>query len=70
MNGYGDGGSFSQKVIITIPLGLLQSNSFHKAHIDFSPSLINQTEAANAMGYGDIIKLFLNSRGFWKNKNI
>ena len=59
------------KLIITVPLGILQAESFHKAYIEFSPGLNSHLTAARNMGYGEVIKFVLEfNEIFWENKNI
>ncbi len=67
-----DGRSYrAEKVVITVPLGILQSNSSSKGHIEFDPSLPSIMQAANAMGYGEVIKYILEfNEPFWENKNM
>jgi monoamine oxidase len=61
----------AEKVVITVPLGILQSNSSFKGHIEFAPRLSSMIEAAKAMGYGEVIKFILEfNEPFWENKNV
>ena len=63
------GESFSaSKVLITVPLGVLQSKSNQKAHINFSPNLPDKIEAAKSIGFGTVIKVFLEFKNaFWES---
>jgi monoamine oxidase len=55
---------FSEYVIITVPVGVLQSET-----IMFSPSLPQQTEAAKKLGYGPVVKTILQfEKAFWKER--
>ena len=59
------------KLIVTVPLGVLQAQLSHKAHIEFSPEVNKHLTAAKNMGYGQIIKFVLEfNEVFWENKNI
>ncbi len=59
------------KAIITVPLGVLQTDSFHKAHIEFTPTIPSKLEAISKMGYGQIIKFIIEfNEAFWENKNV
>jgi len=53
----------AQKVLVTVPLGVLQ-----KQAIDFNPSLPQITNAANALGFGNVVKIVLQfDEPFWEN---
>ena len=64
-----NGKSFSaSKVLITVPLGILQSNPNDEAHLIFSPNLPEKLTAAKAIGYGTVIKVFLEfNNAFWES---
>ena len=64
-----NGKSFSaRRVLITVPLGILQSNTNDKAHINFSPDLPEKLQAAKSIGYGTVIKVFLEFKdAFWES---
>lgn len=52
----------SQKVLITVPVGVLQSES-----IRFSPAIPEQISAAKKLGFGPVIKTILQfDEAFWK----
>ncbi len=56
------------KVLITVPLGILQSKTTEKAYITFSPSLPEKLNAAKSIGYGTVIKVFLEFKNaFWES---
>ena len=53
-----------EKVIITVPLGLLQKDA-----ITFSPTLQEYAHAFNVMGFGGVIKFFVEFHGaFWEDR--
>ena len=55
---------YGRKVIVTVPLGVLQSDE-----IAFSPSIPDRVAAAKALGFGAVIKVLLQfSEPFWKKK--
>ncbi len=57
------------KLILTIPLGILQARPKQKAYIEFSPSIEEKISAANSMGYGEVIKFILEfNERFWESK--
>jgi monoamine oxidase len=57
----------AKKVLITVPLGVLQSNPKDEAHINFSPPLPEKLEAAKSIGYGTATKVFLEFKNaFWE----
>jgi monoamine oxidase len=59
---------FSKKVLITIPIGVLQSKPLCKGHISFFPELpfINSFES---FGYGGVIKIFFEFKEkFWEKE--
>jgi len=58
----------ASKVLITVPLGILQSNPTEKAYINFSPSLPEKLNAAKSIGYGTVIKVFFEFKNaFWES---
>ncbi len=65
----GDGKIFSsQKLLITVPIGVLQSDKSEKAHINFFPELPEKIKAAKTIGYGTVIKVFLEFKNaFWES---
>lgn len=53
----------AEKIIITVPLGLLQNGS-----IEFSPAINEHLSAIQQLGFGSVIKLlFMFSNNFWKS---
>jgi monoamine oxidase len=65
-----DGKKFiANKVIITVPLGVLKANKNSKAYINFIPNILPQLKAAEKLGYGCVIKiLFEFDEALWNNK--
>jgi monoamine oxidase len=60
---------YANKAVITVPLGVLQSKSNSKAHIYFSPELPEKQMAINSIGYGPVIKIFLEfNEAFWEER--
>jgi monoamine oxidase len=58
----------ARRVLITVPLGVLQSKPDDEAHIRFSPGLSRKLEAAKSIGYGTAIKVFLEFKeAFWES---
>lgn len=58
----------ARKVLITVPLGVLQSKPEDEAHIRFSPGLPGKLEAAKSIGYGTATKVFLEFKeAFWES---
>lgn len=56
-------------VLVTVPLGVLQSSADSQAHITFFPSISSRLLAAGKMGYGSVIKVLLQFREpFWKEQ--
>jgi monoamine oxidase len=54
----------SKKVLITVPVGVLQSETIH-----FSPAITETINAAKKLGFGPVIKTLLQfDEAFWKNK--
>lgn len=49
----------ARQAVITVPLGVLQSGPLSKAGILFYPPLTARMKAAKAMGFGNVIKIFL-----------
>jgi monoamine oxidase len=65
-----DGKKFiANKVIISVPPGVLTATKNSRAHINFIPSLPPQLNAVEKLGYGYIIKILLEfDEAFWYNK--
>jgi monoamine oxidase len=56
-------------VLVTAPLGVLQSGADQKAHIAFFPTISSRIQAAGKMGYGSVIKVLLEFREpFWQEQ--
>ena len=66
-----DGKEFSaEKVIIALPLGILQSSQHDDAAVIFSPPLHDYQPAFNQIGFGAVIKILLQfDIPFWKEQN-
>lgn len=62
-----DGDSYkAKKIIVTIPIGVLQSEKDAEAFIGFSPSIDHYIQAAKQIGFGPAVKLLLTfDEGFW-----
>jgi monoamine oxidase len=65
----GNGKEFNgSKIIVTVPLGILQSGADHHAGLLFSPS-IPQMKFIHAIGFGTVIKIILEcKKTFWEEK--
>jgi len=60
----------ASKVLITVPLGILQSEQ-QPASISFYPPLPEKINAARSIGYGSVIKLMYQFRQpFWENEEV
>ena len=58
----------ARKALITVPLGVLQSEPDDEAHLHISPGLPEKLEAAKSIGYGTAIKVFLEFKdAFWES---
>ena len=54
------------KVVITVPLGILQAQPSSRAAITFKPAIDEKINAARKMGYGSVIKMLLRfDLAFW-----
>lgn len=62
-----DGRTFTaQKAIITVPLGVLQAPSQHATAIAFEPAIDAVNNAVQQIGYGSVVKVYLQfSAPFW-----
>jgi monoamine oxidase len=62
-----DGTAYAaEKVVVTVPLGVLTSKKSDVAHIQFQPPLPEIKAAAKMMGYGPVIKVIFEFREtFW-----
>jgi len=60
----------AKKVIIALPLGVLQAGRNEKGAIEFHPPIKEQAEAINNLGFGAIIKFLLEFKDpFWENSD-
>lgn len=58
----------SRQLIITVPLGILQSNIEDKAYIQFDPPIPEKMGAAKNLGYGAVIKIIICfNDAFWNH---
>jgi len=58
----------AEKVIIALPLGVLQADKAEKGAIEFHPPIKEQNKAINDLGFGAIIKFLLEFKdAFWEN---
>lgn len=61
----------AKKLIITVPLGVLQAPFSEKAGISFEPAIPDIRSAANKLGYGGVIKTVLYfDESFWKGEEV
>ena len=59
----------ADKLIVAVPLGILQSAPGVPGHITFTPAIPDYTEAAKQIGFGAAIKiLFQFSQPFWQQQ--
>lgn len=59
----------AQKLMIALPLGVLQADAPVQGAISFSPVIPQYKEAIQQMGFGSIIKILLEFKNaFWENK--
>ncbi|MBC7827431.1 MAG: FAD-dependent oxidoreductase [Chitinophagaceae bacterium] len=49
----------AKKIIVTVPLGVLQAAKESPGHINFSPAISDVQKAIDSLGYGIVIKLIL-----------
>lgn len=60
----------AKKVIIAMPLGVLQTNGNEIGAVTFHPAIKEQVEAINDFGFGAVIKFLLEFKyAFWQNNN-
>src|SRR6266487_5220340 len=57
------------KVIITVPIGVLKAELNYEAAITFTPSVYDFFQAAKLIGYGTVIKILLQFRESFWNKD-
>ncbi len=63
----------SNRVVITVPLSVLQLDKNDISYIEFTPAMDNYLEASKNIGFGTVIKILLEfSEAFWQHekKNI
>lgn len=61
----------AKKVVITLPLGVLQAPPGSVGAVAFLPSLPGQIMAVHALGFGAVIKILLQfTEAFWKNDEV
>lgn len=61
----------ADRVIVTVPLGVLTSGSDSIAHISFSPHLPDKMNAAVSMGFGSVIKVLIDfTTPFWEEEDL
>lgn len=67
-----DGQHFTgSKVIITVPLGILQQRTSGKSALSFIPPIPDSMKALELMGYGAVIKVVIEFKTvFWKSASI
>lgn len=57
------------KVIIAVPIGVLQAPPSHKTALKFEPAIDEFSQAINNIGFGTVIKVLLQFKEpFWKEK--
>jgi len=60
----------AEKIILTVPLGILTTKPGEKGHITFIPAIPQQIESAKKIGYGSVVKVILEFKtAFWLNKD-
>jgi len=58
-----------KKIVIAVPLGVLQSKKNNKSFIEFPPSIKKYISASKQIGNGGVIKFLLEfDKAFWLNK--
>lgn len=64
-----DGNSYkAEKVVIALPLGILQAAEQEKAGVRFEPALQKQQQAIMELGFGAVVKILLHfDEPFWEN---
>ena len=57
----------AKKVLVTVPVSILQADGSEQGNIQFSPALPEYKEAAKEIGYGSVIKILMEFReSFWE----
>jgi monoamine oxidase len=58
------------KIIITVPVSVLQAKDDNENYIEFAPSIPQHIKAAKNIGFGTVIKILLEfSEAFWKQQS-
>lgn len=61
----------ADKVVVAVPLGILQANEHWEGALKFSPGLKEQSEAIGNIGFGSVIKILLEfDEIFWEDDAI
>lgn len=64
----GTGGFKARRVIVTLPLTLLQSSGEQTARVRFTPALTEIQAAANSLGMGQVVKVVMRfGEPFWED---
>lgn len=61
------------KIIVTVPLGILQLPQEHPSYLHFNPAIPEYIEAAKQIGFGSVVKILMEfKKTFWSDlaKNI
>jgi len=59
----------SDKVVIAVPLSVLQADEYNENFIAFAPSISTHQEAARNIGFGNVIKLLIEfDNNFWNDQ--
>lgn len=60
----------AKKVLITIPLSVLNSEQKRNAYLSFNPEIPEKLKAVKLIGFGTVVKLFFEFKeAFWENNN-
>ncbi|MBC7923851.1 MAG: FAD-dependent oxidoreductase [Ferruginibacter sp.] len=58
----------ARRALVTVPLGVLQSETGSRGHLGFTPALPQKRAAAQAIGFGAAIKILLEFKvAFWED---
>ena len=59
----------ARRALVTVPLGVLRSETGSRGHLCFTPALPEKRAAAQAIGFGAVIKILLEFRvAFWEDE--
>ncbi len=59
----------ANKLVVTVPVSILQSDKNAEAFIEFIPSIHSYTDAYKQIGYGSVIKILLQfDKAFWEDE--